>query len=101
MIILRSFNPFLNLSVIQAKIDIMSSVKKSRDGLEDQNGPHYGTIDVKVGSQQDLLDLQDLDPAFNQKMRLVNDVRTSPNFKTRKKLTRTRLLTKLVGRRIT
>ncbi|KAM5520840.1 major facilitator superfamily transporter [Fusarium oxysporum f. sp. phaseoli] len=51
----------------------MSSVKKSQDGLEEQNGPNYGTVDVKVGSQQDLLDLQDLDPAFNQKMRLVND----------------------------
>ncbi|KAF5712625.1 synaptic vesicle transporter SV2 [Fusarium mundagurra] len=50
----------------------MSSVKKSQD-VEEQNGPNYGTIDVKVGTQQDLLDLQDLDPAFNQKMRLVND----------------------------
>ncbi|KAF5649108.1 synaptic vesicle transporter SV2 [Fusarium tjaetaba] len=50
----------------------MSSVKKSQD-IEEQNGPNYGTVDVKVGTQQDLLDLQDLDPAFNQKMRLVND----------------------------
>ncbi|KAI1035181.1 hypothetical protein LB504_005958 [Fusarium proliferatum] len=50
----------------------MSSVKKSQD-VEEQNGPNYGTVDVKVGTQQDLLDLQDLDPAFNQKMRLVND----------------------------
>ncbi|KAG7409585.1 putative MFS-type transporter [Fusarium oxysporum f. sp. rapae] len=50
----------------------MSSVRKSQD-VEEQNGPNYGTVDVKVGSQQDLLDLQDLDPAFNQKMRLVND----------------------------
>ncbi|VTT64501.1 unnamed protein product [Fusarium fujikuroi] len=50
----------------------MSSVKKSQD-VEEQNGPSYGTVDVKVGTQQDLLDLQDLDPAFNQKMRLVND----------------------------
>jgi hypothetical protein len=80
----------------------MSSVKKSQDGLEEQNGPNYGTVDVKVGSQQDLLDLQDLDPAFNQKMRLVNDVRkTSPSFVTRKELTRARPLTKLVGPRIT
>lgn len=52
----------------------MSSVKKSQD-VEEQNGPNYGTVDVKVGTQQDLLDLEDLDPAFNQKMRLVNDVR--------------------------
>lgn len=52
----------------------MSSAKKSQD-VEEQNGPNYGTVDVKVGTQQDLLDLQDLDPAFNQKMRLVNDVR--------------------------
>ncbi|KAF5687734.1 synaptic vesicle transporter SV2 [Fusarium circinatum] len=52
----------------------MSSVKKSQD-VEEQNGPNYGTVDVKVGTQQDVLDLQDLDPAFNQKMRLVNDVR--------------------------
>ncbi|KAF5561558.1 synaptic vesicle transporter SV2 [Fusarium phyllophilum] len=50
----------------------MSSVKKSQD-VEEQNGPNYGTVDVKLGTQQDLLDLQDLDPAFNQKMRLVND----------------------------
>ncbi|KAF5607986.1 synaptic vesicle transporter SV2 [Fusarium pseudoanthophilum] len=50
----------------------MSSVKKSQD-IEEQNGPNYGSVDVKVGTQQDLLDLQDLDPAFNQKMRLVND----------------------------
>lgn len=55
----------------------MSSVKKSQD-VEEQNGPNYGTVDVKVGTQQDLLDLQDLDPAFNQKMRLVNDVRRIP-----------------------
>ncbi|KAM0354382.1 hypothetical protein ACHAPU_001426 [Fusarium lateritium] len=53
----------------------MSTLKKTPDavGLEEQNGPQYGTIDVKVGSQRDLLDLQDLDPAFNAKMRLVND----------------------------
>ncbi|KAF4445458.1 hypothetical protein F53441_10800 [Fusarium austroafricanum] len=53
----------------------MSSVKKNDDpaSLEEQNGPHYGTMDVKAGTQQDLLDLQDLDPAFNEKMRLVNN----------------------------
>ncbi|KIL90679.1 hypothetical protein FAVG1_06414 [Fusarium avenaceum] len=53
----------------------MSSLKKDTDsaGLEEQNGPRYGTIDVKVGTQRDLLDLQDLDPAFNEKMRLVNN----------------------------
>ncbi|KAF5987305.1 synaptic vesicle transporter SV2 [Fusarium coicis] len=50
----------------------MSSVKKDQD-VEEQSGPNYGTVNVKVGTQQDLLDLQDLDPAFNQKMRLVND----------------------------
>lgn len=55
----------------------MSTLKKDPDsaGLEGQNGPRYGTIDVKVGTQRDLLDLQDLDPAFNEKMRLVNNVR--------------------------
>ncbi|KAM0268143.1 hypothetical protein ACHAPA_005225 [Fusarium lateritium] len=53
----------------------MSTLKKDPDsaGLEEQNGPRYGTIDVKVGTQRDLLDLQDLDPAFNEKMRLVNN----------------------------
>jgi hypothetical protein len=55
----------------------MSTLKKDPDsaGLEGQNRPRYGTIDVKVGTQRDLLDLQDLDPAFNEKMRLVNNVR--------------------------
>ncbi|KAF5009011.1 hypothetical protein FDECE_4749 [Fusarium decemcellulare] len=54
----------------------MLRVKSTEDpaGLEEQNNPPYATPDVgSISSSKDILDLKDLDPAFNAKMHLVNN----------------------------
>jgi hypothetical protein len=52
--------------------DLSHDPAKAEKGLDIRNGPP--SLDVSVGSGEDILALQDLDAALNRKMHLVNNV---------------------------